>query len=284
MRSADAGATVAAQSGLDEALDAAKRGIPVLPSCWPNAAGSCGYHGSDCGHLAKRPLFSRRYATMSRRRIDRIFAEYPNAGLKWVLPAGFLGIDVDAKNGGLATTTQWVVDHGPLPPTWADTNGSDAGGHFILRTALPFEGVLALGPGVEAFGTGAELVMPPSPHPLGGRRSWRNGCSPRDVELAAAPNWLLQQIRLVQLRDEGRRRRSGPLGVEEIAEFDDLFSTIGVASNGRMRGVYRCPFHPDRQPSLSVDWARGLFNCHATSCDARGSLGALQRLVQGRSA
>jgi hypothetical protein len=37
---------------------------------------------------------------------------------------------------------------------------------------------------------------------------------------------------------------------------------------GRPRGVVRCPFHDDHQPSLSVDLDLGVFYCHG--CGAQG--------------
>ena len=37
---------------------------------------------------------------------------------------------------------------------------------------------------------------------------------------------------------------------------------------GRQRAVGRCPFHPDRNPSLSLCLDRGLFHCF--SCGASG--------------
>ena len=47
---------------------------------------------------------------------------------------------------------------------------------------------------------------------------------------------------------------------------------------GRSRGLVRCVFHhPDRRGSLSVDLARGLFNCFA--CGARGGYKKFAQLV-----
>jgi len=51
---------------------------------------------------------------------------------------------------------------------------------------------------------------------------------------------------------------------------------------GRQRGVTRCPFHKDRTPSLSVDLARGLFNCFG--CGAQGGVRRFAKLVDERSA
>jgi len=46
---------------------------------------------------------------------------------------------------------------------------------------------------------------------------------------------------------------------------------------GRRRGLTHCIFHEDRQPSLSVDLDRGLFNCFA--CGQQGGIKRFAELV-----
>jgi hypothetical protein len=41
----------------------------------------------------------------------------------------------------------------------------------------------------------------------------------------------------------------------------------------------RCPWHNDREPSLSINWAAAIFNCFSTWCDKRGGIGTLRRLL-----
>lgn len=48
--------------------------------------------------------------------------------------------------------------------------------------------------------------------------------------------------------------------------------------NGK-QGTARCPFHPDRHPSLSIDETKGLFFCHA--CEAKGNLVEFERRTSG---
>lgn len=275
--------TIVPATALSEALAAAGRDIPTVPTCFPKGDGACAVHlPAQCPKPGKRAIWSKKDATTDAATIRARYRRWPLAGVKWLPRVDYVVIDVDMKNGGVETTTRWVLEHGALPPTWADANGHDAGGHYVVTVPGGFDGVLVLGRGVEAFGRGSEIVMPPSPHYLGARRSWRPGRSPSEVEVAAAPSWLVSKIKVAQLHQLRPRSGSGgPLTAEEIAEFELTFSGIGVESRGRAKGVCYCPFHDDRSPSLSVDWSSGLFKCHAASCDAQGGLRALRRLVEG---
>ncbi|MEZ5343565.1 MAG: bifunctional DNA primase/polymerase [Acidimicrobiales bacterium] len=273
-------------NALDEALWAAEQGVATVATCWPGEDGTCPVHGERCFKPGKRPLRSKRDATCDTSEIRARHNRYPLAGLKWILNDQLVVIDVDAANSGLETTTRWYIEYGPIAATPVDWNGHDRGGHYVMRLPRLFEGVVALGPGVEAFGPGSEIVMPPSAYYLGGHRSWRLGLSPRDVEIAEAPAWLVKKIRAGAMRGSGppRRRKGGPLTAAELAEFARAFSSIGLSGSGRAQGRYFCPFHGSASRSLSIDWERGLFNCFVPRCDAHGSLGSLRRLVEGSAA
>lgn len=51
-----------------------------------------------------------------------------------------------------------------------------------------------------------------------------------------------------------------------------------VRWSGR-QGTARCPFHPDRKASLSLDAEKGLYFCHA--CGAKGNLEQFERKLSG---
>ena len=60
----------------------------------------------------------------------------------------------------------------------------------------------------------------------------------------------------------------------------ELFRQLGFQEIEKP-GMYRCPFHDDRKPSLSIH--ENYFNCFSPACRARGDGFALVRLVKGCS-
>ena len=66
--------------------------------------------------------------------------------------------------------------------------------------------------------------------------------------------------------------------MNEIAQYDlpTLLERAGAKPPRYGRGKWRCPKHSG-SPSLSVDIARGSFNCHHAGCDFHGSAHSLAR-------
>src|SRR5262245_29928959 len=64
--------------------------------------------------------------------------------------------------------------------------------------------------------------------------------------------------------------------------FQDLLGQyVDLSSlNGSQQGNVRCPFHPDRNPSLSVDFAKCKFHCFG--CGVGGGLEQFRALVAKR--
>jgi hypothetical protein len=52
---------------------------------------------------------------------------------------------------------------------------------------------------------------------------------------------------------------------------------VGITKGVRVQALFRCPWHDDRSPSLSVNWESALFHCFGETCGVHGSLGALRR-------
>ena len=98
-----------------------------------------------------------------------------NVGLR-TGATGWVAIDCDGEQW-----LQWAKD--TLPPTPLETiSGSGKGGHLIYRwprgLAVPKQRI-ARGEGkhegVDFYGDGGQIVLPPSIHPSGGVYRWRNG-------------------------------------------------------------------------------------------------------------
>ena len=107
-----------------------------------------------------------------------------------------LVLDIDNRNRGDRTLEELIATHGPLPETLEASTGG--GGRLIFfRCPEDIEHLAAgnhrLGQGIDFKADGGYVVVPPSIHPNGKPYRWSRG--PSDVELAAMPGWMLDQLR-----------------------------------------------------------------------------------------
>ena len=103
-------------------------------------------------------------------------------------------LDVDPKSGGVDTLAALEQANSPLPKTISVVTGSK-GLHFYFKYPGPeYRNTAgALGAGLDTRGDGGYVVGPGSLHKSGRRYTWQNG--PASVELASAPEWLLNLVR-----------------------------------------------------------------------------------------
>jgi len=185
----------------EEALFYLQMGFPIIPLCPFNHQKMPLSHREKCRAPGKSPIL-RDWAqrkTPSTEEVLKWFGdnEYINVGLilgdtdTWNL----VGIDVDGEHGE-SILKDW--SSGVLPVTWEFTTGN---GRRLLY-ALPEgatskktshkdkgkQGELAL------LATGQQTVLPPSIHPTGVLYTWVEGRSPKDIDLADAPQWLLNRV------------------------------------------------------------------------------------------
>lgn len=119
-----------------------------------------------------------------------------------VLPARetFFVVDVDRKQGkrGAETLAAWEKEHGPLPKTWTVVTGTGGWHYYFKHPGFTVHGSRgAIGEGIDIIGENGSpwfAVAPPSLHPNGKLYAWADGLSPRDVDLAEAPAWLLEMV------------------------------------------------------------------------------------------
>ena len=86
-------------------------------------------------------------------------------------------------------------EHGKVGPTV--TTRTRNGFHVYFR--MPAEGDVRnsagqVADGIDVRGTGGYVVLPPSPHPDGGRYEWAKGRSPDELVPIEAPVWLLRMV------------------------------------------------------------------------------------------
>jgi putative DNA primase/helicase len=111
-----------------------------------------------------------------------------NVGVRTGAPAGFWVLDID--QGGMDAMAALRAEHGPLPITRVHKTG---GGTFHYFFAMPDFDVTnrrgSLPKGIDARGTGGQVVLPPSVSHKG------EYTVVRDAEIADAPDWLLDMLR-----------------------------------------------------------------------------------------
>jgi hypothetical protein len=81
--------------------------------------------------------------------------------------------------------------------------------------------------GVDIRGQGGFAVLPPSQHSSGTPYAWKAGCAPWECEIAAAPDWLLQEVSELVERYGGDQHRN--------AHFRPVVRTASPARLQRLR-------------------------------------------------
>jgi hypothetical protein len=198
------------EPALPTALAFAKRGHGVFPLWWP--ATHNGQTVCACGRLcgkqaAKHPVG--RYvphghcdATTNSGIVKLWFGlRVPEANLG-VATEKLVVIDVDPRHGGDESLKKLEAEHGELPLTWRSLTGG-GGEHIIFACpdGVGISNVVAetmkdppLGPGIDVRARGGYIVAPPSRHISGGVYAWSVDHHPANVELALAPDWLVEKL------------------------------------------------------------------------------------------
>ncbi len=113
---------------------------------------------------------------------------------------------IAAKDAGLCPIAQETLAEPialePLPPTVAFTSGRPGRAQYLFKILEPPQHQwlksrkIATAPGeaLELRGSNLQSVLPPSVHPLTGYYRWLPGCRPDEIQVAAAPLWVVQKM------------------------------------------------------------------------------------------
>lgn len=180
-------------------------GLPILPLCPPDHTGMSHGHREACRAAGKSPLLKdwTQRGTPSTEEVTKWFEDNPNINLGLILGDteqwNLCGIDVDGDHGE-ALLEEWSA--GVLPATWEFVTGNGRRMLYLLpdgakskkfaRKDAEADGELAL------LATGQQTVLPPSVHHTGKLYEWLEGRSPQDIEIADAPQWLLNRVLLFE--------------------------------------------------------------------------------------
>jgi Bifunctional DNA primase/polymerase, N-terminal len=203
---------VMTEPALPHALAWVGHGHAVFPLHWPvthNGQTVCSC-GRLCGkQAAKHPYALRGFAphghldaTLQTGIVKLWFGlRVPEANLG-VATERLIVIDTDPRDGGDESLRALEREHGELPLTWRSLTGG-GGTHDIYKAPDGVEvfNVVAkqmtappLGAGIDVRARGGYIVAPPSRHISGGSYCWSVDHHPAHVELAIAPDWLVEKL------------------------------------------------------------------------------------------
>jgi hypothetical protein len=176
------------------------------------------------------------------RRDQRRRNEPWNIGLLTGEPSGVWVLDIDNKEdeggaNGSAALDALVQANGPLPATVMAQSGSRRPGtrHYFWRyDARIRSDIGGIAPGIDVLAGGKRLVvLPPSRHKSGQTYLFFNGHTPSQIEVSAAPEWLIQEIIRKQERDAvacTKQSRPRPAWIEDDAR-SVIFNNAVLAYN-----------------------------------------------------
>lgn len=222
----------------------------------------------------KKPLTPHGYkdATKDPTQIRQWWTTWPDANIGLVTGAmsGRLVLDVDIKNGkkGDESLQLLIDEYGELPETLTSVTAS-GGWHYVFRMpAASVRSKKGFREGLDFLAEGSYFVAPPSRI---GEKSYE--WTAQSV-IAECPAWLAavgQELEDVDGDEESPGERITRLVLE-------LFPK-GKRSNKYWMSI--CPYHDDKEASLSITLKTGSFRCFA--CPAKGSFPDLFGKVKGIS-
>jgi hypothetical protein len=205
------------------------------------------YAGLDkdaCPILGKAPVYADghgwRDATSDLVTLDKLFLarEHTGVGIATGQKSGWV-LDVDGP-AGLQSIRDLISQHGSLPRGPVCLTGG-GGWHLWFAWSDGCQQIrnrVAFAAGLDVRTTGGGVVAPPSIHPDTQRRyEWRVGQSVYDLEMPAAPDWLLSTI-------IGSYKATAPLPQRDAVTVTDRYAEgalvsavqrIVTACNGQQR-------------------------------------------------
>jgi hypothetical protein len=214
--------------------------------CTPDHVGMGRNHCAKCDHPGKVPWHTWKDLQARLPTEDEIrgwWKQNPlsNVGITLGGVTGLIGPDIDGPEGEALLRDK---SRGDVPLTLEFTSGRKNGGRRLLYkipagVKLRTTGLkgVEVGNELRLLGLGAQTVMPPSRHKDGARYAWKPGHSPRDIEAAIAPDWLLARM----VNDTHRSNGKAPAVAEGeiIKEKTRNVTLTSLAGSMRRRGMGR---------------------------------------------
>jgi len=163
-----------------------------------------------------------------------------NIGIPTGERSGIWTLDIDNKPtsaNGFSSLQQIISKNGELPPTASQTTGT--GQHYLFQSneMLVNNSASKIAAGIDVRGQGGYIVVAPSIHPdTKNAYQWKEGLSPFDIGISAAPDWLVNLATNDNYKSVGQRTNldSEPIignnGAESI--LGEECKNIESAANG----------------------------------------------------
>ena len=177
---------------LNQILDYARNGMPVLPIHSIREDETCSCDDPSCKHSGKHPRTPNGVddATTDEARIRAWAKKHP--GCNWAVAAGaesgIFVVDIDPRSGGDLVFKHLIKEHGSLPNTPAVKTGG-GGYHYYFKYPLDANTKnRSIAPGVDLKTDRGYVLVPPSvtEQPY----TWAKGRSLDDLPLANLPEWI----------------------------------------------------------------------------------------------
>lgn len=179
--------------------------LPVIPLCSHNHINMSYSHRQKCSSPGKCPDIWK-WQTKMHTTVEEVkewFEKNPfyNIGLVLGQTAHYnlVGIDVDGEEGE-EILKEW--SKGDIPPTWEFTTGSGRRLLYLLPQGLKTKKAKQQGAEnrkhqeLALLCSGQQTVLPPSIHHTGRRYTWVKGRTPFDIEIAPAPQWIIDKVKV----------------------------------------------------------------------------------------
>ena len=201
-------------------------------------------------------------ATTDIGRIKRCWARNPdlNVGIATGAKSGIFVVDIDPRHGGDETWVALVSEHGKVPGTIeALTGGGGRHIYFCHPGGRVASGEDKLGPGVDVKGDGGYVVAPPSVHPNGTKYEWAPSSVPGEVEVAEAPQWILDLVASPEPipSGSGATFQFDPSGAEEVVVAKRALAALNAARADRYEDWTRVGMilrSVDPGPAMFEEW------------------------------
>jgi len=185
----------------DEALYLISLGLPIIPICSSTHQGMNVNHCSKCTSPGKMPLLKnwQQWTTTTKEDIFSWFHQNPNINIGIPLGeiSGLVGLDIDGREGEIILL---AMSNGDIPDTWQFTTGSGRRLLYSLPKGIATKKMTMKGTekheGFEILCSGQQTICPTSTHSTGRKYQWVKNKSPREIQIAQAPQWILDQIKV----------------------------------------------------------------------------------------
>lgn len=215
-------------------------GMPVIPICPSDPSEHVQYtspkHKTMCKCDGKVPLIAgwTHRAETTLEHVKDWIKQFPamNVGLPLGESSGYCGLDIDGEEG---EEILMKMSGGDIPDTWEYVTGAGRRLLYRIPVGMKTKKFKETGNGVHTecaiLCQGQQTVLPPSTHKSGINYQWCEDHSPKDIDCAMAPKWLLDYIRL----DETTLRRPSmkidlSKDIPEVFNFDDEFTATEFSS------------------------------------------------------